>query len=240
MRKWFSKKRDQSSQSGPIISSDHHCISHNNLSEHALKVMRRLHQAGFQAYLVGGGVRDALLNRKTKDHDIATDAHPEQIRKLFSNSRIIGRRFRLVHVFFKQETLEVSTFRANIGALDKSVDVDGGQVSSPYSDNEYGTIEEDAWRRDFTVNALYCNIADFSIVDYTGGMQDLLKKQLRIIGDPEQRFHEDPGRCYGLYVFQPNLVSIFTPILAMPYLHCRIYYSNCHPLVFFLSGLRCF
>lgn len=169
-----------------------HSLSRQNISKNAVRVLYTLKDAGFSAYLVGGGVRDVLIKKQPKDYDVVTDALPEEIHKLFRNSRLIGRRFRLVHVFFKKEIIEVSTFRANVQEAE-----DGVQTEIPTrlrSENTYGTIEEDAWRRDFTVNALYYNIEDFSIVDYTGGMLDLKRKTIRMIGEPLQRYHEDPVR----------------------------------------------
>lgn len=182
-----------------IIPRARHTLSRADIAPAALKVLYRLKEHGCQAYLVGGGVRDLLLGRKPKDFDVATDAHPETVRHIFRNSRIIGRRFRLVHVVFQDEIVEVSTFRANTVEEAKSEIVDLDVVEElPQgmirSDNTYGTIEEDAWRRDFTVNALYYNIQDFSVEDYTGGMLDLKDRIIRMIGDPVQRFHEDPGR----------------------------------------------
>jgi poly(A) polymerase len=175
------------------IERGEHTLSRKQISPRALKVLYRLKDAGYEAYLVGGGVRDLLCERKPKDFDVVTDASPEAIRKVFRNSRIIGRRFRLVHVYHEGEVIEVSTFRASADHLA----VQGDDELNPLmlrSNNVYGTIEEDAWRRDFTINALYYNIQDFSIVDYTGGMQDLALRSLKMIGDPTQRYHEDPVR----------------------------------------------
>lgn len=183
-----------------VIPRARHTLSRADIAPAALKVLYRLKEHGHQAYLVGGSVRDLLLGRKPKDFDIATDAHPETVRQIFRNSRIIGRRFRLVHVVFQGETIEVSTFRANTVVEEEKTDVTtSGLVEDSAqgmirSDNTYGTVEEDAWRRDFTVNALYYNIQDFSVEDYTGGMLDLKDGVIRMIGDPVQRFHEDPGR----------------------------------------------
>lgn len=170
-----------------IIPRKQHCISRNHISRNALKVLYRLNSAGHEAYLVGGGVRDLLLDLEPKDFDIATSAKPEQIRKLFRNCRLIGRRFLLAHVRFRHEIIEVATFRANPSEHNHNE----GMI---LSDNVYGTLIEDAFRRDFTVNALYYNIADYSLVDHTGGLPDLHHKQLRLIGDPEQRYREDPVR----------------------------------------------
>jgi poly(A) polymerase len=186
-----------------IYARAEHNISRSQISENALKVLYRLQKSGFQAYLVGGCVRDLLLGREPKDFDVVTDANPEQIRKIFRNCRIIGRRFRLAHVHFGREIIEVATFR---GAGDVQ---DDKQVLSKEGrllrDNVYGTIEEDVWRRDFTVNALYYNIKDFSVVDYTGGMDDHKTGTLRLIGDPETRFREDPVRMLRAVRFAVKL-----------------------------------
>ncbi len=185
-----------------IISRDQHGISRSNISEHALKVLYRLNKAGYQAYLVGGGVRDLLLGHEPKDFDIATDATPEQVKALFRNCRLIGRRFRLAHVFFGRDIIEVATFRAR---HDNGGDGKTSAEGMLLRDNVYGTLEDDAWRRDFSVNALYYNIADFSVVDYTGGMADLEAGRLRIIGDPEERFREDPVRMLRAVRFAAKL-----------------------------------
>ena len=174
-----------------IVPAGEHSVTRKDIGRSALKVLDRLHQAGHAAYLVGGGVRDALVGLKPKDFDIATDASPETIRALFRNSRIIGRRFRLVHVVFGREIIEVATFRAahNQG--------EGGEIGAAgriVRDNVFGSIEEDAYRRDFSVNALYYNIADDSVVDYVGGLADLDAGVFRLIGDPLTRCAEDPVR----------------------------------------------
>jgi len=181
-----------------LISRDQHSISRKNISPNALKVLYRLKKSGYVAYLVGGGVRDLLSGLTPKDFDVVTNGRPEEIRQLFANSRIIGRRFRLLHVMFPGEIIEVSTFRANTQE-EKNVIDEGKLLAENFpemvvKDNTYGTIEEDAWRRDFTVNALYYNIDDFSVIDFTGGMQDLNHRMIRMIGDPVQRYHEDPVR----------------------------------------------
>ena len=174
-----------------IIPRAEHGISRKNISNGALRVLYRLHEAGFQAFLVGGAVRDLLLGGRPKDFDVATNATPEQTRALFRNCRLIGRRFRLAHVVFGREIVEVATFRGigEEGDGDRHV-VDGRILR----DNVYGGIEEDAIRRDFTINALYYDIADFSVRDYVGGIVDLQQRSLRLIGDPEQRYREDPVR----------------------------------------------
>lgn len=176
-----------------VIPRAEHCISREHINPHALKVLYRLHQAGFMACLVGGCVRDLLLGRQPKDFDVATDARPEEVRRLFKNCRLIGRRFRLAHIIFGHEIIEVATFRTHHdgGELEHGKSRDDGMI---IRDNVFGNIEDDVWRRDFTVNALYYNIADFSVIDYTSGMDDIAAKQLRIIGDPDKRFVEDPVR----------------------------------------------
>lgn len=176
-----------------VITRDDHQVSRKSISPNALKILYRLNEAGHTAFLVGGSVRDLLLQRQPKDFDIATSAHPEEIRRIFKNSRLIGRRFRLVHIYFRDEVIEVSTFRANSIEVTKS-EKEGEMPIMVSSDNTYGTIEEDAWRRDFTVNALYYGVQNFSVIDYTGGMLDLDQRLIRMIGDPIQRYHEDPVR----------------------------------------------
>ena len=177
---------------GPlIVPAGEHSVTRKQIGRSALKVLDKLHEAGHSAYLVGGGVRDALVGLKPKDFDVATDASPETIRALFRNSRIIGRRFRLVHVVYGREIIEVATFRA---AHSKGEGGEVGKAGRIVRDNVFGSIEEDAYRRDFSVNALYYNIADGSIVDYVGGLADLEAGVFRLIGDPVTRCEEDPVR----------------------------------------------
>ena len=170
-----------------------HSLPREGVSPGAAKVCAVLRDAGFQAYVVGGAVRDLLLGFRPKDFDVATDARPEQIKPLFRRALVIGRRFRLVHVMLGQETVEVSTFRADSSeAANEHSRVDEhGRV---LRDNVFGSQEEDARRRDFTVNALYYDPATEEVVDYHGGMADLKKRTLRVIGDAETRFREDPVR----------------------------------------------
>lgn len=185
-----------------IIPRAEHNISRNAISDNALKVLYRLKNAGFAGYLVGGSVRDLLLGREPKDFDVATDATPEQIRELFRNSRLIGRRFRLAHIHYGEEIIEVSTFRApHHFDSGEGHAVDGRIIR----DNVYGGIDDDVWRRDFTVNALYYNIADEAVVDYVNGMRDIKSCCIRLIGDPRQRFTEDPVRLLRAVRFATKL-----------------------------------
>ncbi|MDH5423576.1 MAG: polynucleotide adenylyltransferase PcnB [Gammaproteobacteria bacterium] len=186
-----------------IISRGEHGISRDQIDSNALKVLYRLHNAGFQAYLVGGGVRDLLLGLEPKDFDIATDATPEDVRNLFRNCRLIGRRFRLAHIHFGREIIEVATFRGEHSPRNKNGVLDNsGRI---LRDNVYGTLEEDVWRRDFKVNALYYNIADFSVVDFTGAMTDINDRTMRMIGDAETRYREDPVRMLRAVRFAAKL-----------------------------------
>jgi poly(A) polymerase len=197
-----------------VIPRPEHKISRTNISENAVKVLYRLKNAGFQAYLVGGGVRDLLLGREPKDFDIATDAHPEEVRRVFSNCRLIGRRFRLAHVHFGRDIVEVATFRGNV---DPDAEVDHESENGMLlRDNVYGSIEEDAIRRDFTVNALYYNIEDFSVVDYVDGVKDLEAGVLRLLGDPETRYREDPVRMLRAVRFAAKLGFIINPQCEKP------------------------
>jgi len=196
-----------------ILPRSEHCISRQDISDSALKVLGRLHKAGFAAYLVGGGVRDLLLGLHPKDFDVATDATPEQLKDLFRNCRLIGRRFRLAHIHFGREIVEVATFRGH------HADVEDETLASTRDgmivrDNVFGTLAEDAWRRDFSVNALYYNIADFSVVDYTGGLEDLKQRRLRMIGDPHVRCQEDPVRILRAIRFAAKLQFDLDPELV--------------------------
>ncbi len=183
-----------------IIPRAEHPISRQNLPDSALKVLHRLNDAGFQAYLVGGCVRDMLLGMQPKDFDVATDATPEQVKSLFRNCRLIGRRFRLAHVIFGREMIEVATFRGQHS--ENIVHSDEGRI---LRDNVYGSLEEDAFRRDFTINALYYGVDDLNIIDYTDAIHDIHAKRLRLIGDPETRFREDPVRMLRAVRFAAKL-----------------------------------
>ena len=198
---------DSSNISIPIVyARPEHSISRADISRAAVKVLYTLRDAGYGAYLVGGGVRDLLLGRRPKDFDVATDATPDQIRACFRSCRLIGRRFVLAHVRIGREIVEVATFRADGGDAGEAQQVDRVTVNGRVvRDNVYGSLEEDAWRRDFSVNSLYYNIADFSVVDYTGGMRDLEEGRLRLIGEPERRFREDPVRMLRAVRFAAKL-----------------------------------
>jgi len=196
-----------------IVPRAEHPISRRDIDADALKVLYRLQEGGYTAYLVGGSVRDLLLGRRPKDFDIGTSAHPYQVKKLFRNCWIIGRRFRLAHVRFGLKAIEVATFRKNIPAGSEAEPAEA--PPSPHAtdaadllikhDNTFGTPEEDAFRRDFTINALFYDIATFSIIDYVGGLQDLKDGLLRCIGDPNDRFQEDPVRMLRAIVMASRL-----------------------------------
>jgi poly(A) polymerase len=224
-----------------IIPRSDHTISRSGISPNALRVLYRLREGGFQGFLVGGCVRDLLLGIEPKDFDVATDALPEQIRKLFRNCRLIGRRFRLAHVFFGRDIIEVATFRAATAPSpgqeplpdpeaeddeESQSEAQDAEVIEPSDaevfgdadterlfdksgriiyDNVYGTVDEDVWRRDFTANALYYNIADFSIWDYVGGFEDVAARRLKLIGDPDTRYREDPVRMLRAARFEAKL-----------------------------------
>jgi poly(A) polymerase len=212
-----------------IVPRGEHQISRKQIDPDALKVLYRLHQYNYVAYLVGGSVRDLLLGRRPKDFDIGTSAHPYQVKKLFRNCWIVGRRFRLAHVRFGQKTIEVATFRRQVTAddqaqMDETSAVEGIPLDHEaelardrliHRDNTFGTPEEDAFRRDFTVNALFYNIADFSIIDYTSGLDDLKAGVVRSIGDPNERFREDPVRMMRAVALAARLdFTIDAPIDA--------------------------
>ncbi|MFU8895504.1 MAG: polynucleotide adenylyltransferase PcnB [Gammaproteobacteria bacterium] len=190
-----------------IIPRPDHNVSRAQISNNALKVLYRLRDAGYQAFLVGGGVRDLLLGREPKDFDIATDALPDDVRRLFRNCRLIGRRFRLAHVYFGRDIVEVATFRASEDdlAVDEEALLLLDEAGRILRDNRYGTIDDDVWRRDFTANSLYYNIADFSIWDYCGGVDDIRAGVLRLIGEPEARYREDPVRLLRAVRFAAKL-----------------------------------
>ncbi|WP_082627300.1 polynucleotide adenylyltransferase PcnB [Colwellia sp. TT2012] len=193
-----------------VFSRDQHPVSRKLLSPNALKVLYRLNKSGFDAYLVGGGVRDILLGLKPKDFDIATNATPDEIKELFRNCRLIGRRFRLAHIVFGREIIEVATFRGHhdtASEQEKNCKKTSKQSEDGMllRDNIYGSIEEDAERRDFTINALYYSTKDFKVYDFANGVQDVNDKIIRLIGDPETRYREDPVRMLRAIRFATKL-----------------------------------
>jgi poly(A) polymerase len=227
-----------------IVPRAGHKISRRDIDSGALKVLYQLHEHNYVAYLVGGSVRDLLLGRRPKDFDIGTSAHPHQVKKLFRNCWIIGRRFRLAHVKFGPKTIEVATFRRLVDASELTPEIEAAEaVTDPraaatealeessngnratqarliHRDNTYGTPEEDAFRRDFTVNALFYDIGTFAIIDYVGGLEDLERRLIRCIGDPSVRFIEDPVRMLRAVVLAARLqFTIDEPILEAIRVH---------------------
>jgi poly(A) polymerase len=186
-----------------ILQRSEHPISRKAIDKNAVKVLYRLHNAGYKAYLVGGSVRDLMMGRTPKDFDVGTNARPNEVRRLFGNSRIIGRRFRLVHVFYHDgSVIEVSTFRRDPDPEEQRGEPGELLITS---DNTYGTPRQDAFRRDFTINALFYSIADFTVRDHVGGIEDLERKLIRAIGDPDVRFQEDPVRMLRACEFAGRL-----------------------------------
>lgn len=222
------KPQSKPHEKSTVIPRSEHGISKTNMSVNALKVLNRLHNSGFEACLVGGSVRDLLLGRVPKDFDVATNAKPHEVGRLFRNSMLIGQRFRIVHVQFGREIIEVTTFRASEEHSHEEVKKGSGKklLSTQtrlkdksgmiLQDNIFGDINQDAWRRDFTINALYYNIADFSVIDFTGGFEDLKNKTIRLIGVPEVRYQEDPVRMLRAIRFSAKLHFTLDPKTAEP------------------------
>lgn len=202
-----------------VISRDQHNIPRQHLDENALKVVHRLNDDGHEAYLVGGCIRDILLGLRPKDFDVATSATPEQAEELFRRSRLIGRRFKLVHVRFGRDVIEVATFRAGHDTEDRNEDGEGGRQAASgliLRDNVYGTLREDALRRDFTINALYYSAQDHSVHDFAGGYRDIGQRVIRMIGDPAARYREDPVRMLRAVRFAAKLDFAIEPATAAP------------------------
>ncbi|AFC86895.1 polynucleotide adenylyltransferase PcnB [Frateuria aurantia] len=221
-----------------VIPREQHPISRRNISKAALRVLYRLNEAGYAAFLVGGAVRDLLLEIQPKDFDVATDATPEEVKALFRNCRVIGRRFRLAHVVFGPEIIEVATFRGT-GDEEQGGDrhiVDGRLVR----DNVWGSIEEDARRRDFRMNALYYDISDFSVRDYVGGMQDIAEHEVRLIGDPETRYREDPVRMLRAARLAAKLGFQIDPASRQPFASLGDLLEDVAPARLFDESLKLF
>ncbi|MFY8274125.1 polynucleotide adenylyltransferase PcnB [Pseudoalteromonas sp. SSDWG2] len=225
-----------------IIPRSEHGISRAQFSPNALKVLYRLKDGGYDAYLVGGCVRDLLLGLEPKDFDVVTNATPEQVKKLFRNCRLIGRRFRLAHIVFGREIIEVATMRGhheeqNTQKCNKSQASEHGQL---LRDNVYGTIDEDAERRDFTINALYYCIKDYSIYDYANGVNAIKKRRVELIGDPETRYREDPVRMLRAIRFATKLDMTISPATAKPITQLADLLANIPPARLFEECLKLF
>ncbi len=203
LTRWLGKLFGHKQDSARVIPRSQHTISRKDLSSTAIKVLYRLKNRGYEAYLVGGGVRDLLLGLHPKDFDVVTNATPEQVARVFSNCRLIGRRFRLAHIHFGREIIEVATFRGP--GAESSSELLTSEKGMLLRDNIYGSRQEDAYRRDFTINALYYNIADFSLLDYVDALSDLKNKTIRLIGSAETRFIEDPVRMLRAIRFAGKL-----------------------------------
>lgn len=208
-----SKRRKNTIDDIHLIPRTEHNVSKTDINPNALKILNVINKSGFQGYLVGGSVRDLLLHKSPKDFDIATSAKPNQIKKLFKNARIIGRRFKIVHIIYGREIIEVATFRGNNKYNSQHQQNERGML---VKDNVYGTLEEDAWRRDFTINSLYYDIESGGIVDYTGGVADIRARRIRIIGDARLRYQEDPVRMLRAIRFAAKLDFIIEPETANP------------------------
>lgn len=215
----FTRRADSVLPPMQVIPRDQHTISRKDISPSALKVLYRLKDAGYEAYLVGGCIRDLLMGLQPKDFDVVTNAHPEQVRQVFKNCRLIGRRFRLAHVVFGREIIEVATFRGHHSGGDDEdtssagLQSDHGQI---LRDNVYGTIDEDAERRDFTINALYYSVSDFAIYDFANGIEAIKQRRIELIGDPETRYREDPVRMLRAIRFATKLNMEIAPATAEP------------------------
>ena len=222
-----------------VIPREQHAISRKDISENALKVLYRLNKAGYEAYLVGGGVRDLLLGKKPKDFDVTTNATPDQVRKLFRNCGLGGRRFRPAHVLFGPEIIEVATFRGHHEDTEADrTTSQRGQNGMLLRDNIFGSIEEDAQRRDFTINSLYYSVADFTVRDYVGGMRDLDEGVIRLIGNPETRYREDPVRMLRAVRFAAKLGMNISAETAEPIPRLAALINDVPPARLFEESLK--
>lgn len=244
LKKSTTKKSKAHKSSKPtVLTRDQHPVSRKLMSNSALKVLYRLNSGGYDAYLVGGGVRDILLGVAPKDFDIVTNATPEQIKGLFRNCRLIGRRFRLAHIVFGREIIEVATFR---GHHDSAKDNKASKVSKQSDegmllrDNIYGSIDEDAERRDFTINALYYSAKDFTVHDFANGIADINAKKIRLIGDPETRYREDPVRMLRAIRFATKLNMEISEETKAPIKELSSLLENIPPARMFEEFLKLF
>ncbi len=224
-----------------------HGISREDVSANALKVMYRLNGAGFESYLVGGCVRDILMGHEPKDFDVVTNATPEQIKGLFRNCRLIGRRFRLAHIVFGREIIEVATFRGHHQETDEDENLPKGKAVAKRDahgqlvrDNVFGTIEEDAERRDFTFNAMYYSVADFTVKDFANGLAAIEKREVELIGDPETRYREDPVRMLRAVRFAVKLGMRIEAKTAAPIKSLANLLQNIPPARLFEETLKLF
>ncbi|GKW52357.1 poly(A) polymerase I [Pseudoalteromonas sp. NCCP-2140] len=224
-----------------VIERSEHGISRKQFSPNAIKVLYRLKEGGFDAYLVGGCIRDILLGQQPKDFDVVTNATPEQIKKLFRNCRLIGRRFRLAHIVFGREIIEVATMRGHHEAEESKNQISqSSEHGQLLRDNVYGSIEEDAERRDFSINALYYSINDFCIYDYANGISAIKAKQIELIGDPETRYREDPVRMLRAVRFATKLGMSIAPGTEKPIKSLANLLDHIPPARLFEESLKLF
>lgn len=246
LKKLYQLLRPEDANSPLVLSQDDHSIHDDDISRAAIRVIEQLHKVGHSAYLVGGCVRDLLLDGHPKDFDVATDATPEEIKNAFGrNARIIGRRFKIVHVRYGREVIEVTTFRGSPKntpkqSNNKNADHNQSDKGILLRDNVYGDIRSDALRRDFTVNALYYAIDDGAILDYTDGLNDLDNRELRLIGDPDARYKEDPVRMLRAVRFAAKLGFSITPETEKPIYEHADYLADIPPARLFEEVLKLF
>lgn len=245
LKKWVKGVFEQNSTTPnasdyELLPAGPHGVSRERIAKSAIEVVEKLNSAGFEAYLVGGGVRDQMLGLKPKDFDVATSAHPEEVKALFRNCRLIGRRFRLAHVYFGREVIEVATFRTTHEGTDSSKHAATGEEGMILRDNVYGTAAEDAIRRDFTVNAIYYDLQNNALRDYCSGVADIEKRQLRLIGDPATRYREDPVRMLRAARFAAKLGFEIEPETQAPIAELSPLLGNIPPARLFEESLKLF